>query len=394
MILFDPNEPTPVDGGPGVDALVETSRRSIVAVIAPGRGGSGFVALANGVVVTTHDAVGFDPDATIALDDDRTAAARVVAVDVARNVALLLPEQPLGLPALRPAPAESAKLGARYVAIARPRPGELRAADGVVSGERRGASGDWLRTSVALGAPGAAVLDRDGRVIGVGCGEPREPEPHTGTGGLVAPLRLFDDLLRAVDLPPGQVASQKPVYRCPGCARPFDVEDDRCLGCGAPLPHAHEQDGPGGDVERIVRELLAKIGVGANRVRSGARSWRFTVRSPGTSSASQIVLRVDRAGRTASLRAPLARIGATAAHEPIHRLLLTLDDASTADARLALGPGAVVFLALTVLVRELAFASAGDRVAKLARDADHFRALLGQAFDLEPLREASDPEPA
>ena len=222
---------------------------------------------------------------------------------------------------------------------------------------------------------------------------PRGAEREPGPQHLVAPIGVFDELLRSVDLPPRQLAEREPVYGCPSCGDSFDVEDDRCLGCGAGLPHAFELEGPGVLAERLVRELLERHGVGANRVRTSARTWRFPLRSGASSGESQIVLRIDRAGRTVVLRTPIARVPADVAHEALYRLLLTLDDQSTGDLRLSIGGGDVVFLSLVVTAAELGAKSAGDRVVKLSRDADHYRSLLGQAYDLDPLHEADDPEP-
>ena len=67
------------------------ARKSIVAVLAGGSGGTGFVALDNGLVVTSWRAVGFYSEVMLRYDDGRRASAHVVYVNAERDVAFVLP---------------------------------------------------------------------------------------------------------------------------------------------------------------------------------------------------------------------------------------------------------------------------------------------------------------
>jgi hypothetical protein len=387
MILIEPTS----DGGAG--AIVASARRSVVAVVAPGRGGSGFVALANGVVATTHAAVGFELDVALELDDGRTVAARVIGVDVPNDVALLLPQTPLGLAPFVQAAPSSARLGEPVVTLGRAPGGGLEVAAGLVSAELPCGGEHWLRTSASIATIGAVVLDREGRAVGLATRGPRALRHAGAAQPLVAPAGVLAALLASVDLPPAQLAERAPIYACPACAEPYDADDDRCLACGVLLPHAVEPSGERAAAERRVKEVLAACGVGANRVRSGARSWRFSYRAPESAAGAQVVVRLDRAGHLAAIRTPIARIPSNAPREALYRLLLTLDDRTTGAARLTVGDDDVIHLGLVASIDELGARDANELVARLTREAEHYRALLARGYAAEPLREADDPEP-
>ncbi|HRI67591.1 MAG TPA: hypothetical protein PK156_25275, partial [Polyangium sp.] len=82
----DPQHP----GSSAGDAQAR-ARRSVVAVLAGGSGGTGFVVLDNGLIVTSWRAVGFYSDVMLRYDDGRRFPGRVVYVNAERDVSFVLP---------------------------------------------------------------------------------------------------------------------------------------------------------------------------------------------------------------------------------------------------------------------------------------------------------------
>ena len=80
--------------------IVAIARRSIVGVRAVASGGTGWVALGNGLVLTSHEAVGYQTEVTLEVDANRRVPGRVIWADVSRDLALILPTESLGLPPL------------------------------------------------------------------------------------------------------------------------------------------------------------------------------------------------------------------------------------------------------------------------------------------------------
>src|SRR6185437_8076394 len=124
-------------------------------------------------------------------------------------------------------------------------------------------------------------------------------------------------------------------YRCPVCNEAFGAELDRCLGCGASLPHADPAAALRSAGERVVKEVLATVGVVANKVRVGPRAWRILYRPEGGAEATEIAVRLDEPGGDVFFRAPVLR-APTVNVEPLYRLLLTLNDQTTGPYRLEL----------------------------------------------------------
>ena len=76
--------------------IVQRVARSVVEIRAGRVSGCAFAAMANGVLVTSQQVVGFERQVQVVLDD-RIVPASVLRVNVALDVALLLPLEPLGL---------------------------------------------------------------------------------------------------------------------------------------------------------------------------------------------------------------------------------------------------------------------------------------------------------
>ncbi len=88
-------EPDPAS--PFSQVLIEAVRPSIVHVESSIGSGSGYAALPNGVIVTSQRVVGYERDVLVTIDDGTVAPAVVLRVNVALDVALLLPSEPLNL---------------------------------------------------------------------------------------------------------------------------------------------------------------------------------------------------------------------------------------------------------------------------------------------------------
>ena len=77
--------------------IVQRVARSVVGVRAGRSTGCAFAAIGNGVLVTSQQVVGFEREVLLLLDDERVVPATVLRVNVALDVALLLPAEPIGL---------------------------------------------------------------------------------------------------------------------------------------------------------------------------------------------------------------------------------------------------------------------------------------------------------
>jgi len=367
----------------GLADLAARVRPAIVGVSAGAAGGSGYVARANGVIAATHRSVGYQLEALLDLDDGRQVAARVVAVDVARGVAFLLPKSPIAVAPLKVAPAAAPRLGDSVLALGRSGREPLAIAPGIVcavgpSGERE----RRLRIDAALDNAdgGHPVVDTQGRIVGLA----------PGRGEWLVTAASYEADLAALDVPPAELAERGPSYACPSCDEPFSLEIDRCLGCGAVLPHARVVgDGPVPG-ERAAKDILATLGVVANKVRVGPRAWRvLRALAGGSGVPAQVTLRLDEEGQHVVCRVPLARLPA-AHHEALYRLLLTLNDQTTGLYHLSLA-GDIVALSFTESTAFLRERDVAAQFQDLLRNAEHYRKVLGEAFGVAPMHEITSP---
>src|SRR5205807_53528 len=123
-------------------------------------------------------------------------------------------------------------------------------------------------------------VDVDGRVIGVGGLD--LPRGARRAGMLAGPVRIalpaapLARSLATFDLPRGgAVESRTPSYTCPGCNATFAPDNERCLACGARLPHTFDADRGTLPAETLVRELLATLGSVSATLRMSPRQWRL-----------------------------------------------------------------------------------------------------------------------
>lgn len=354
--------------------VLEATRRSVVGVVGE-HSGTGWVALANGLVVTSLEVVGYAETATLVLEDGARVPARVVGCDVGYDTAFLLPERILGLGPIRRA-LQPAKLGDPAIALRRA-PGLAVLETSLCCVDRAAAARSWLEVfpALPLSAAGAPLLEPSGRVIGLVAR--RAPE-----AGLAVPVAAIERELLALDRPAAQLGDRAPVYRCPSCNDAFTPEGDRCLSCGSLLPFVAAGRASAAS-DRVVRDALAVLGIVANGASSGAGAWRILRRvEGGPELPTEVRLALDERGAELMLRAPVVRLP-SADHEALYRLLLTLNDLTAGALRLCVAGRFVELCANepVAIGREREIAAGID---ELVLHADHYRKALAAAYGAEP----------
>lgn len=364
-------------------------RKSVVAVLAGGSGGTGFVALDNGLIVTSWRAVGFYAEVMLRYDDGRRAPGRVVLVNAERDIAFVLPNSPSTAPRLSLRTNPLPRMGEQVSVLIASASSPLTAAFATVSSESQGGGPAVLDPDLAsrTGRGGCPVIDASGSVLGV-----ITAGPHAGRGVNERSCRLLPVGFVSRDMRPFDVAAldigeRTLTYRCPVCSEPFTAEHDRCHVCGTLLPHAFEMPPDMMSAERVIRDALAALEIVSNRVRIGPRVWRVLHRGPGAErSPIEVLLRIDDAALQIMLRVAVAHLP-TDNHEPFYRFLLTANDLSTGPCKLSLA-GDTVMLSFAEPV--VAFASEHD-VAGLFNEivqlAEQYRKVLSDQFGAEPVRE-------
>jgi hypothetical protein len=365
------------------------ARRSVVTVLSSTASGTGWVALGNGVVVTSWRAVAFQAEVTLATEEGRRVAGRVVHVDAERDLAFVSPVEALGGPPLPMRADPLPRLGEPVVTLIGSLGDPIFAAQAMVAAESR--AGDLAALdpdpTPRAGRGGAPVIDASGRVIGVLTAGRRQARGVVDRPRHLLPVGAFSRDLRGLDVPASELGERALIHRCPGCTEAFSAENDRCQSCGLLLPHAIATPPPAIGAERVVRDALSALGIVANKVRVGPLAWRVPHRAlGGDASPSEVTVRVDELGLQVMLRVPLVRIPASN-HEHFYRLLLTLNDQTAGVCRLSLS-GDVVVLSFAEPVA--AFASEHDVSVvfhDLVRLADQYRKVFAELFSAEPLRE-------
>lgn len=366
--------------------IVARVARSVVGVRAGRNVGSAFAAMGNGVLVTSQEVVGFEREVLLLLDDGRAVPAAVLRVNVALDVALLLPLEPVGLTPLDSVQ-EAPAVGAPCAVVGKASGAPLALATHVAAVDRPHDGHPHLdlgaRAEAAL--QGAPLIDAEGFVRGV-VTRPR----HEGRRP-VLPTYAYEGGLESVNRPAEELADIAPEYGCPRCDTIFEPAHDRCLECGWLLPHAAAPAPPLAAPPAValgaVRVLLASLGASAGRRRLDARTWSF-VHAPPDGEPCEMQVAVDPAGRDVALRVPLVRV-VTDAHEFFYRFLLTLND-ETLGVFKASVRGEHAYLS-TVVPLGLAATRAPALAGELAAAARHYRGVLERSFGAEPAWEA-DPE--
>jgi len=381
---------------PWVQAVAR-ARRSVVRVHGAGGAGTGFVGLANGVIVTSQELVQCESAVMIVTDEGKRFDAKVVGVDVHKDIAFLLPRQPLTAQPLHPAPM-APRLGDAVAVLgqsasgATVAPAQIRAIDVDLEGLPHVQIDATLRESDR----GAPLIDTGGRVMGIATRPRRSREEGWQDGLLIRDA--FDAELAAMDRPPEELGQTALTYSCPTCGAGFTPKLDRCLGCGVMLPHALTQTrgelaapAPWGDASsgldptegllqsaRVVQELLGTLGMATNRMRRGPRTWRISLAPPEGGDRSEVDLCVDAHGNRVVFRTPVVRLPSSA-YEAFFRFVLTLNDETVGTYRLSLDED-VVFISTSEVVHGVLGRSPPRLLRDLVVAAAHYREVLVGAF--------------
>lgn len=370
----------------GLHEHVARVRRSIVAVRAGAHAATGWVALSNGMVVTSRRGIGYPTEVALSFEDGRSRSGRVISVDVHRDVSLLLPFEGAGVAGLPVRSPGDPRLGER-VALLSCLPGQsLRLFVARICQVRKSEGGLPMLELDAVAPLGAAVLDAEGRVIGtvVSVAGPGGALPGHCEALMVGSLH---GLLSAVDRPAGELKDRSPVYRCPACDDPFDLEHDRCLACGRLLPHAFTPSAERAAAERLIRQSLSSLGFVANRARVSPTAWRVAQRSyPSAEMATQVDINLDELGSFVTLRSPVVGLPA-ANHEPFYRFLLTMNDQTTGEFRVSVTGDEVSVSCVAAL--EGTDHDVAQLIDELVQMADEYRRTLADTFDAVPRFESS-----
>lgn len=371
--------------------VVAIVRRSLLGVRGISSGGTGWMVLNNGLIMTSHEAVGYQSEVYLELESGRRAEGRVIWVDVARDLALVLPSEQLPLPPLLPRP-DLPRLGEPALALSSVPDAPWRVVSALVSAvDYRVGPLRCFELDAPITSGGGPIVDLQGRVIGVGGldlprGTRRRAEGTESGRSLAIPIAALQRALAAVDVPAEQFAERTPTYRCPACSEPFHIRDERCLACGRLLPHGWElmdaSRGPAmAGAERLVRDMLAELGAIATSVRVGPRTFRLAV--PGEAGAMiPITLEIDEDGLAIRGKIPLLRVPVTN-QEPFYRFLLTLNDQAMGSQRFGVD-GDTVFLAFTELTALVRPGEGSQRLQELVRESERYRKALSEPFDVVP----------
>jgi hypothetical protein len=368
---------------------------SVVGVVSPTNRGSGYCALPNGLVVTSLDVVGYDREVQLVLEDGSAVAALVVRANVALDVALLLPKEAVELPSLTSG--SDPTLGEEVVVFGRAGAGPLVSSTRIVSVNRVYEQFGHVQLAAdpeafLLGAP---VLDARGGVIGLVVRPRRvrtlgDRNAHRWAAGLVLPISSFEGGLLSADGPHAEVRELMPEYGCPRCDTIFEPDLDRCLECGALLPHRFLRERPAvvGPPSLkgafAVKAALASLGIPGNRAQVAPRTWRFAPSMEDQLEGSQLDLSVDDEGDLV-LRSPVVRLPVEG-FEPLYRHLLTLNDETAGEYRFSIVDNAV-FMSLFVPARLVDPASFPTRVSDFARTLTLYRGAFQRHFGLDALFE-------
>lgn len=372
--------------------LAAKIRSSVVSVVSPTGRGSGYCALPNGLIVTSLDVVGYEREVQIVHEDGAVLRALVVRANVALDVALLMPVEPLSIAPLE-AGAE-ARIGDWVLVVGRSGPEPLVLQAHIVSTGRvcEGFAHIQLDVSLEESLRGAPLVDKHGGVVGFVV-RPRvnrvngDRHARRMVEGLVLPSAAFEGGLMSADGPTEEILELTPEYGCPFCDTIFEPDMDRCLECGSLLPHRWlvEAEAPKAPPLKglfAVKAALASLGIPANRARVGPNAWRFSPAFEGQDTLAQVDLGTDAEGDNLVLRAPVVRLPAEG-FEHVYRHLLTQNDATSGQYAFGL-VDRTVYLSIFEASAAVDSATFPTLVADFAATLSRYRAFLQQSFGLEP----------
>jgi serine protease Do len=353
-------------------------KNSIIGIKAGAGFGTGWVALANGLVVTNVHVVGYH--GRVLAVDDKDFEAKVVYADTRRDIAFVMPAMPLGLPPLVLADSRQAVAGQRVVAIGHPMGLAFTVTQGILSATDRIVGGvPYLQTDAALnpGNSGGPLLDEQGRVLGVNTWIRRDGQSL----GFAVPVHLFQKELARYAGPPAQVLAMSAAYRCVECDTPYDAQDDRCLACGAAVPFSGGRgvvlyDQAYAYAERAVMGMIGRLGFAPNEVRIEKGLWRLP------RGGTEVWVRLSEDGRDVGFYSRLVRVP-RAGQEAFFRFLLTLNDKTSGPCCVALN-GDVVTLSISEPTAFLNQAEVAADVSLLLAMSEELSGRLQRAYGALP----------
>ena len=375
--------------------LAAKIRSSVVSVVSPTGRGSGYCALSNGLIVTSLDVVRYEREVQIMHDDGAPIRALVVRANVALDVALLVPVEPVSISPLE-AGAE-ARIGDFVLVVGRAGAEPIVVQSHVISTGRvcEGFAHIQLDVTCEDSLRGAPVVNKHGGVIGFVV-RPRvnringDRHARRSVHGLVLPSAAFEGGLISAEGSPEELLELLPEYGCPSCDTIFEPDMDRCVECGTLLPHrwlvaSAPPAPPSLKGLFAVKAALASLGIPANRARVGPNAWRFSPAIEGQDANTQVDLGADAAGDNLVLRAPVVRLPAEG-FEHVYRHLLTQNDATAGYYRFGIADR-TVYLSLFEPTSALDPASFPTLVSEFASTLARYRAFLHEGFGVEPAYE-------
>jgi len=347
---------------------------SVVSIKSEGGIGSGWVAARNGLVVTNHHVVGYEPKVRIDFMSRATADADVVWADSRLDIAFLLPRERIEAPALQVATAGHAKVGQRVYAVGHPKGLEFTMTEGIVSAieRRHGRDVPLIQTDAPLnpGNSGGPLVTEEAVVIGV----------NTLAGimeqniGFAVPVGAFAADLRTWA---AQTEARPAEYRCAECRSPHPPAQIQCDVCGAQIRFASHRNHLFGARSRAYGEsvsvqLLQTLGWDPLLTGKGPGRWSKQ------SGPLTLYCTLSDKGENVTFWTELVTLPEQH-HQAFFRFLLSLNDANTGTCRLALA-GRVVTLALTEPIDFLYAREVAEGVRRLEALAVSLRGVLAEEF--------------
>jgi serine protease Do len=310
--------------------MLESVYQSVVRLGRGWSGGTGFVCMPNGLIVSNLHVVGYDEWVEVRYADDHACRAAVLYGDTRQDFALLLPEEERQVP---PLPwAETVHVGMLVYAVGHPHGFGYSTTKGVVSGLNRLHRGvPYLQTDAALnpGNSGGPLVDEQGRVVGL------NTWIYAGTSmGFALPASCLRQALIDHQGPRQTISARRPTYLCIRCQAPFRPSEDYCTVCGEFLPVYGSHRGAVStqylaQAELVVSFLLSELGYSAHELYVDDGLWVL----PQATGEVWISLTCDQSRIDFVNR--LVRLPESS-FEAFFRFLLTANDRSCGDCKLSL----------------------------------------------------------
>lgn len=361
--------------------------RAVVGVEAGASRGTGWVALDNGLIVTNAHVVGYVPEVSVrTFAPIDTIPARVIAVDVGLDVAVIMPKRRLAVSPLSRGDSRGVRVGQAVLAVGHPFGLALSITRGVLSAtSRRIGDREYLQTDAAInpGNSGGPLVDEDARVLGVNTWIVAK----ANNLGFAVPVHAFQELLEELSGDVTRLRDRLPEYLCPACGTAFTRQDDHCPGCGDLLPHREEESlfdaRERSRAGYLVVALLRRMGVDPVGARVDSRRWRIS------DARGDVLLTLSNDGELLRFQAPLSRVPRHA-HEAAYRFLLTYSGASAAHVGPAITRAGVVELSFTETTSFLARDEVAHKVSQLRDEAERLRPILVTHFGAPAIEHLPD----